>query len=326
MIRPFIKSLLLFGMTSALLGCFHLSGLKSSFTPKRTVAQPSVPAKIITQKRNVPAFTRVKVIGNIDVNLHTGYQRPHVVLHGDARDLALLKVTVSDSQLRLSLDKTYPHYGRVRVDINSRYLNVFEYHGVGIIRGKGLNSRLLDLIIENQGPTTLQGQLGVHYLYITGNGYSQIQGIQSPDLKIKLAGQAKVKLVGVVHLTHLNMKGDSWLSFYWVKSDFLSIRGYDKSFIQLAGAVDKLDVELWNQSRFNGRYLRAQRSFVKTHHESVAEISAVKRQHTLATDISDIRFFNIPNMKTDFMAFGGAVLDMRDLASPYVQEYSQYNK
>ena len=31
-------------------------------------------------------------------------------------------------------------------------------------------------------------------------------------------------------------------------------------------------------------------------------------------------------MKADFMGADGAVLDLRDLASPFVQEYDEYNK
>ena len=104
------------------------------------------------------------------------------------------------------------------------------------------------------------------------------------------------------------------------------VRARDQSFIQLAGAVGKLDVELWGKACFRGRYLRADRAFVKTHDVSVAEISAVKRQHTLANDASDIHFYNVSTMKADFMGFDGAVLDMRDLGLPFTQEYTRYNK
>ena len=31
-------------------------------------------------------------------------------------------------------------------------------------------------------------------------------------------------------------------------------------------------------------------------------------------------------MKADFMAYDGAVLDMRDLGLPFIQEYNQYNQ
>ena len=122
------------------------------------------------------------------------------------------------------------------------------------------------------------------------------------------------------------MDNDGWLSMYWIKSKMLIVRGRGAAFIQLAGVADRLDVELWGKAQFHGRYLRANNAFVKTHNQSLAEIAAVNKQHTLASDNSDIHFFNIPSMKTDFMAFNGAVLDMRDWNMPLMQEYNQYNK
>ena len=79
-------------------------------------------------------------------------------------------------------------------------------------------------------------------------------------------------------------------------------------------------------SQFKGRYLRAQRSFVKTHDQSVAEISAVNHQSNLATDASDIYYFNIPNTRADFMAFNGSVLDMREWSQYDTEEFTRYNK
>ena len=103
------------------------------------------------------------------------------------------------------------------------------------------------------------------------------------------------------------------------------MRERGNAFVQLAGIADRLDVELWGNARFRGRYLRANTLFVKTHDSSLAEVSAVKRQHTLASGSSDIHFYNIPQLKTDLMAFNGAVLDMRDWNNPWTQEYNQYN-
>jgi len=182
------------------------------------------------------------------------------------------------------------------------------------------------LVIDNQGSTTLKGTLGVRKLQLSGAGAVEINGINSPALQVKLTGKSHVKLGGFANLSSLDLNNDSWVSMYWVKSKALTIRGHGRTFIQLAGIAEHLDVELWDNAHFNGRYLRAERSFVKTHGKSVAEIAAVKRQHTLATDTSDILFYNIPVMKADFMAYNGAVLDMRDLSQPFIQEYDQYNK
>jgi hypothetical protein len=249
-----------------------------------------------------------------------------MVLSGDPRDLARIVTAVNNGTVRISLKKMYPQYLSVHLEIDSQHLNAFEYHGPGPVIGKRLNTSLLDLVIDNQGLTILNGNIGLRKFVLSGNGTTEISGIKSPLLAVKLSGKQKIKASGFVNLTTLDLDNDSALSLYWVNSRALTIRGRGQSVIQLAGAVEHLDVELWGTSQFRGRYLRAQRSFVKTHDKSVAEISAVKRQHTLAKDASDIQFFNIPVMKADFMAYDGAVLDMRDLGLPFIQEYDQYNK
>lgn len=292
----------------------------------RTTATPVIAAQSGQQNRQVPPFTGVFVKGQFNVSLHTGYSHPQVILRGDPRDLAYVVTKVVNGSLQVILGAGYPRYGRVQVEVDSHYLNSFEYHGAGIVTGSKLRTSLLDVVLDNKGKTTLQGQIGLRKLDVKGDGYTEIYGINSPNLLVNISGKSIVRLVGTVNLTTLDMSKSGRLSLYWLKSKDLIIRARGKAFIQLAGVVDKLNVELWGEARFNGRYLRAERAFVKTHNKSVAELAAVKRQHTLASDTSDIHFYNIPVMKADFMSDAGAVLDMRDLGLPFIQEYNQYNK
>lgn len=290
-------------------------------------AKHSVPIAVkARQIHHIPAFNQVVVEGNINVSLHTGYSRPQVILHGEIRDLAQVKVSVRDNTLIIHLGKGYPQCGPVLAEIRGHYLNSFSYRGVGTVTGNHLRSGLLDLSIDNPGRTTLGGTIFLRKLKVSGGGYTQISGIKSPYLQLSITGKSRVQLAGVMNITSLNLAGGSWLGMYWVKSKMLTIRAKDKTFIQLAGVVDKLDVELWSVARFNGRYLRAKRAFVKTHDKAIAEVSAINRQHTLATDASDIYFYNIPNMKTDFMAYDGSVLDMRDWDLYAMRDYDRYNK
>lgn len=311
-----------------LLACFVLltAGCpRSSYEQMHPVSKGPAPHRI--QKTiQLPASTRIYIQGNISVTLHTGYSHPHMVLSGDARDLSKIVTTISNGSIRMTLKKMYPEYLSIHVEIYSHYLNAFEYHGTGTILGKHLHTSLLDLVVDNQGKTILGGSLGLRKLELAGNGTTEISGIKSPALAVKLSGKQKIRTSGIFNLTTLDLDNDSALSLYWIKSRALTIRGRGQSIIQLAGVAEHLDVELWGTAQFRGRYLRAERSFVKTHDKSVAEIAAVKRQHTLAKDASDIQFFNIPTMKADFMACDGAVLDMRDLGPPFIQEYNQYNK
>ncbi|WP_298627488.1 DUF2807 domain-containing protein [uncultured Legionella sp.] len=315
----FKRCYLLILLVFILAGCSHQ-------VQKPPVAETKSAPRSTTQNRPVTAFNQVDVQGRINVHLHTGYKKPQVILTGDPRDLAQVKTVVTQNTLYVVLGNGYPRYGAVNADIRGRFLNGFHYVGAGTIRGQRLHTSYLDLYLENQGTTRLAGTLGLQKLKIVGSGLTQIDGISSRNLRIYLKGNPKVQLTGFSNLAKLNINGDAWLSLYWIKSNNLTVRARNASKVQLAGVVNRLDVELWGTSQFKGRYLRAQRSFVKTHDKSVAEISAVNHQSNLATDASDIYYFNIPVTRADFMAYSGSVLDMREWSQFDMQDFNRYNK
>jgi hypothetical protein len=319
----FLRSVLIIGFLLLTTGC-----LRSTALPK-PIPKPIPSAQVVPhahqQTRPLGHFTQVDVRGVLNVNLHTGYQHPKVILRGDPRDLVYVTTSVKNGLLWVSLGSGYPRFGAVSVEVDAGTLNALTYHGVGTITGSQLHMSRFDLVLENPGRTALQGQIGLRKLDIKGPSYVELSEIHSPLILAHLSGNPTVKLAGVADIATLDLQGGRF-SLYWVKSRELTVRGRGTSFIQLAGVADRLDVELWESAHFNGRYLRAKRSFVKTHNQSVADISAVDHQHTLARDKSDIHFYNIPVTKSDFMANNGAVLDFRDLGLPLIQEYDQYNK
>lgn len=287
------------------------------------------PIQSPTQTMPIPSFSAVKIHGNVNINLHTGYNRPALTLMGDPKDLANVKIEVVEDVLFISLKEPSSPNKSISADIRTRYLNGLEYHGTGIITGERLRANLERLIIDNHGSTTLKGTVLLSYVNIRGDGLTQISGVKSRHLHVKLAEHAKLRLTGVAALKHLEMEGDSWFSLAWLKTPTLILCASNKAYIELAGIVNKLDAQLWNSAKLNARYLRARRAFVKTHDNSVAEIAATAHQHTLATDASDIRFYNLPDMKTDFMNFDGAVLDMRAFNTAFDEEpraYDNYNR
>ncbi|KTC91624.1 DUF2807 domain-containing protein [Fluoribacter dumoffii] len=294
----------------------------------RNKPNASLPPAIKTkQARQVAAFNQVVLQGQLNVTLHTGYKKPQVILSGDARDLAAIKTEVVHNTLHVTLGKGYPSHGPVSVDVRGQFLNRLMAQGVPLITGNQIHTSVLDVYLVDTGRVRLGGSIGLRVLDIKGKGsLTQIGGISSQNLQIHLQGSPKVQLEGVANLANLTMFGDAWLSLYWVKTDTLTVRAKQKSTIQLAGAVNRLDVELWGNARFKGRYLRAQRSFVRTHGHSVAEISVAKHQSNLATDASDIYYFNLPNTRADFMAFDGSVLDMREWNQAELKDFTRYNK
>lgn len=292
--------------------------------PKNELPPPEV---IKTkQVRRVPSFNQVHVQGQINVSLHTGYKEPQVILSGDARDLATVKAEVTQNTLYLSLiGKGSPLHAPIYAEVRGQFLNRLMAKKTPIITGDRINTRLLDVYLEETDNVRLGGSIGLRVLDVKGKGLVRINGVYSPNLQLHLQGSPKVQLSGMVNLANLSMQGDAWLSLYWVKTDNLTVRAKNKTRIQLAGAVNRLDVELWGNARFKGRYLRAQRSFVKTHDRSVAEISVAKHQSNLATDASDIYYFNLPTTRADFMAYNGSVLDMREWNQFDLKDFNRYN-
>ena len=276
--------------------------------------------------RQVPAFTQVNATGHINLHLHTGYAKPQLILKGDPRDLAETITGVDGTTLYITVKKGFPKYGHIIADIRGQFLNTLTYQGSGLIYGPKLHTSYLELDLENQGTTVIGGTIGLQKLHVAGNGITRISGIKSHDLRIRLRDNPKVQLSGSVSLSRLNVEGDGWLSMFWLKSPSLIIKARNNSKIQLAGMVNRLEIELWGSATFKGRYLRANRSFVKTHDTSTAEISSVNHQSTLASDSSDIYYYNLSVTRADFMADSGSVLDMRSWGQYDLKDFTRYNK
>lgn len=295
------------GCSMLVLGGLHLHAHKAK----------SPPPHIVVKNPKLPDFNQVEIMGKVDVNLHTGYAKSGITLKGDPRDLEKLKISVVDHKLIIHINLPNPSFAHIVVDVRTRYLNYFGYRGQGLIKGQHMHSGLLDLKINNKGRAVLGDDLMIRRLELKGPGYTEINGIRSPYLQLYLSGKAHLKLNGLVKLSTLDIQGGGgWLGLYWVKSDRLTIRARKGAFIQLAGIAKVLDLELWGDARFNGRYLRAYRTFVKTHDNSIAEITTLGFQHTLSTGSSDIRYYKMPKYISGFMALNGATLDLRDWSRP----------
>ncbi|KTC88035.1 MULTISPECIES: GIN domain-containing protein [Legionella] len=297
--------------------------LLSSCIHQPQVLPPTLKGR--AQEHFVPPFTQVRVEGIINVSLHSGYKHQEIILRGDPRDLGNVLIEPKGNNLLIKLPKGHPNFGEVTAEIHANVLKGFSYEGEGTIVGNNIHSGFLELSIDNSGDTTLGGYIVLRKLKASGGGNIQISGVNTQYLQLDIINKTKVQLSGVISLSRINLADNSLLCMYWVKSPLLSICQRGKSLVQLAGTVDKLDVELWDSAHFNGRYLRAKNAFVKTHDRSVADIMAIKHQHTLATDSSDIYFYKVPKTSADFMAYAGSVLDMRDWNRPELHDYTRYN-
>lgn len=267
-------------------------------------------------------FDQVKVEGTLNVTLHTGSKKPNIILKNAGCDVRVEQI---GSEVIIHRNAS-PNIRPVEVVIMVPTLSRFEFDGYGTVIGKNIHSNLLDLSIKNPHKTVLSGRINLRNLTVSGPGYVEINGVVSNHLRVRMFGNPHVNLRGNTRLAYLDIEGKGVFSLKSISSYYLTLKARSNVSFELAGTVNTLDVELFGNSQFHGRYLKAVRAFVKTHQHSLAEVSALNRQHTLASDASDIYFYDIPELKADFMAYNGAVLDMRDWHEQETEEYTDYNK
>lgn len=271
--------------------------------------------------RQVAHFEKIRIVGPFDVDLHTGHHRSNLVLKGQPEALSYLETEVKDNTLFVRCPQKCAQHGQLFLRINAARLRDFTYRGKGKITGFALHAPILNLYIQNAGITRLDGYLGLRRVIISGGGYTTLSGVKSQALWLRIKGRSKVQIRGEVQLAGLKLEDGAWLSMYWLKANRLELRGRGDTVFQFAGIVNVLDVELWGNARFMGRYMRAAETYVKTHDHSLAEISTWRHQHTLATDASDIYYFEWPRAKANFMAVNGAVLDFKEWCPATTDDY-----
>jgi len=318
-----IRRIVLLTCIVGLLGCKHAP------KPPPTIA----PALLVytTQQRTFAPFTRLRIDGSVDVTLHNA-SRASITIQGSKFDIDALKICEKDGFLRINMGLGYPHGGHIHIDVYTPKLTTFIYRGTGTIQANPLRTPTLDLDIKNNGKTTLKGAFYIRNVILRGNSDVFLEHphypktlTNQPRVSIKMSQKSHLRMVGFIRLYKLTLLNDSVISAYWIDSDDLQVCAKDHAYVQLGGAVDRLEVNLTGEARFNGRYLRSKRVFAKTFGHSTAQINAVKQQHTLASDDSNIYYYNIPDAKADFMAYQGAVLDRREWGL-FMQEFNKYNK
>jgi len=255
-----------------------------------------------------------------DVRLHPTRGLSYVVAHGASDDLANLTMIEHADKLHMIMDRGYPKQGPITIDV---YIN--DYRGITQrghipITGHGIYSRALVLSTNGDAKIDLSGNINLANIHARGQTHIEMTGVNSKRSKIELFDKSYAKLTGMLGVCDLNIHQQSCLIMHWVNATTLKFVLGDNAYVQLAGHVNLLDAELFEKSKLAARFLRSERTFVKTHDEAVAEISTVRAQHTYALDRSHIDYFNVPLYKTDMMVESGSVLDLREWYLSHAQE------
>ena len=314
--RAFILSVLITFLTSCAFN-YHLKEVSKT--------APKLPVKVsVTQRTG--EFTKVRVVGKIDVYLHTGVKYNKIVFQGESDDVAHTTRIVNNDELYIEVGKGYPKYGHLKVDIYMHRFTAFTFRGSGNIYAKGVAAKCIDLDIDNNQNTLFDGSFGVSRAKFANIGYTKIRGVRGCVTNLTLTENAKVKLIGYSNVANINMNDRAELKLFWVKSKTLRVQLKGRARAEISGLAENFHAKTWDKSCLDSRHLMSQNSFVKTYNFSEAYISVVKNQHTLANDKSNIYYYFLPETKTDFMAREGSVLDMREWTRPFIRSYTKYNR
>lgn len=301
-------------------------GQKAKISNKHVKTKTHKRAYIRHIHKSIPDFDKLLVDGNIIVELHSGYGKPRIVIKGDRRDLFALTAEVKKHTLVLYAGAGVPDYAPIKVIIKGRYIHDIKLKNNASIKGHALKLSYLDLDVKHHSTAHLGGYLMVHKVNIQDYGTVRLDGVRSKHLEVCIKENANLKINGKANLARLEASDHSKFSMAWVDSWNLIAKVTGDAYIQLAGIVNKLDASVYDNAHWNGRFLRSRQTFMKTYGHALARISAVNKQHTLALDKSNIYFYNLSTYRTDFMAYDGSVLDMRDWQIRAWFDYDHYNK
>ena len=308
--------MLLIMMLFPLIGCHSLSVLQDQ------TQQTIIPVKIERLFYTPEDFSRIKVSGQIILNIHTGARRSWVSMHGDSRDLRNIewKVASKTKILSICLGHSYPKHGPVTIDIGVRQLNALSYHGNGNVTGHRLHSYQLDLDIHNARNTLtlLEGNMNLHKVALSGEGAIQIKGGANHLMSLRLQDKVNATITGPAAPQKITMSDCSYLTIRQIQAKDIQIAMTDKACAILAGKARWALIKLEDSAHFNGRYLRLTEAFVKTSDKAMALIYVINSQHTLATGKSNIYYYNTPSYRFDNMEQNAAVLNY---GNEVLQEY-----
>lgn len=170
--------------------------------------------------------------------------------------------------------------------INTTHVKEVIFKGSGNIQ---VNTKaLLKLDLDTQDSIEVFGNVYLSHLSVKGAGSIKVHDLHSQNLSIVTKEDSTTTLMGEFSLSKLVMQECSWLKALWCNSEYLSIQGYDQAFAMLAGNIRVLDMDINDHAYLQGRFLRAEKTFVKTHNNARADIFPIKKSFSLANDKSNI--------------------------------------
>lgn len=295
----------------------------------------------------VPQFTRLNINGNFQVQI-VGYQDKNTLfILGPNAAARLAAVEIHGNTLSIhQASECETCFKEVIIRIGVKQLHELCIVGDGAVTGRNLLSDHLSVYSYGTGPILLAGNIHLTQLIQTGSATLSILGIHTNQLNMKvmngtvnLSGRVGVQniqnmgwgriniagvntrslnlatfdnsktiLNGLIGLRKLIAKDNSEAYLVSIQSPLVQILESDNARIGLAGNIDTLKINLFNHSRFEGKYLSANQIYIRSHDNSHANIKVLQKLFAAADNNSSIYYLTVNGSVSQFTSQRGTII------------------
>lgn len=268
------------------------------------------------RQRILQSFTAINTYGPTNYQIVVGGKTNFIEVFGNPTLIPTMQYCVTNGTLQLS----YKNKVKLPLDsepllvvLHATQLNQINQRGTGSITVNYLTPQLLRVNKTGPGNLIIKGRVKLVQLNAVGPGIILADKIKTSDLFMNIRTSGMVKLTGTVALAILKFSGSGNLQMYWVNSNNLIVRTAGRSTVSLAGIAELVNAFAYGHSHLNLRFLRTKTMFVKSYGDASVDVWVQDNLFTLASNNSNIYYYNYPDYKSRMMQDSGTVLTMADI-------------
>lgn len=149
--------------------------------------------QVVTETRDVTAFSAVQVNGSNTVNIRVGDEQ-RVTVRGDAGAVDRLETAVRDGTLIIAHRGWFGAFGAPSVDIAIPELEGVSLRGSGTIVADGVDAESLAVTLPGSGIIELRGTARAADVMLAGSGAVRLSDLAARDATVTVTGSGEVRV------------------------------------------------------------------------------------------------------------------------------------
>lgn len=148
---------------------------------------------LITQKRNLDDFSRIKSYGSFDIFVTVG-DKTSLSITFDDNLVDLITTEVAGKTLRIDHDGSFSSRKNCRIEITVPSLESVYLSGSGDVEVYNLNSDIFEMAISGSGDMKAEGKVNELELSISGSGDIDTRHLEADEVYAKVSGSGDMKI------------------------------------------------------------------------------------------------------------------------------------